>query len=363
MSVLGTRPEGIKMAPLLKKLQEHPNIESVFVNTGQHAELLDQVLDLFSLTPNYNLRLMKENQSLSELSARIITNLTEVIEKEKPDIVLVHGDTTTTFAAGYAAFLCHVKVGHVEAGLRTYDLKSPFPEEANRQLIGRLADFHFAATERNKKNLLNEGVPEEKIFVVGNTVIDALLDITSVNRPLPDTLQKLISNGNKTILMTTHRRENLMQLKEIYEGILELLYLHEDVQILFPVHKNPLVVNQAKFLLGNHPRVHLLDPLDYGDMANIMKECYFIITDSGGIQEEAPSFGKPVLVARNTTERQEGVDAGTLKLVGTSKEVVLEEGNRLLSNSEYYESFASLQNPYGDGKTSERIVDILRKHL
>jgi UDP-N-acetylglucosamine 2-epimerase (non-hydrolysing) len=230
-------------------------------------------------------------------------------------------------------------------------------------LTGRLVDFHFAATEQNKINLIKEGIREEKIYVVGNTIIDALKHTASKPYIFPEPLKSIINNDMKSILMTTHRRENLMQLKDIYDGVLELLELHEDTQIIFPVHKNPLVFQQAKFLLGNHPRVHLLDPLNYQDFANAMKHSHFIITDSGGIQEEAPSFGKPVLVARNTTERQEGVEAGTLKLVGTSKEKVFEEGNRLLTDSSYYQSFSNRINPYGDGFTSKRIVEILQNHL
>ena len=363
MSVFGTRPEGIKMAPLLKQLEAHPEIESVFVNTGQHAELLDQVLELFSITPQYNLKLMRENQSLATLTARIIEELHEIILQEKPDVVLVHGDTTTTFAASYTAFLTKTKVGHVEAGLRTYHLDSPFPEEANRQLTGRLADFHFAATEQNRKHLLQEGIADEKIFVVGNTVIDALFTVTANPQSLHMDIERVFETDKKTILMTTHRRENLAQLKDIYAGILEILSLHEDVQVVFPVHRNPIVLNQAKEFLQDHPRVILLHPLDYVDFVHAMKLSHFIITDSGGIQEEAPSLGKPVLVARNTTERQEGVEAGTLKLIGTSKEQIVKEGNRLLTDSAYYHQFSSVQNPYGDGKTSERIVHILQNHL
>ena len=360
MTVIGTRPEGIKMAPLLKRLADDSVLQSVFVNTGQHAELLDQVLDLFDITADYNLKLMKANQSLEELSSRMIKELSSIMTEEKPDIVLVHGDTTTTFVACYVAFLQQIPVGHVEAGLRTYNLQSPFPEEANRQLTTKLATLHFAATEENRANLLKEQINDNAIYVVGNTVIDALKDIIKEPYTFKEPLLTLLENNHKTILLTTHRRENLVQLKGIYDGIVELLELHKDVQVIFPVHKNPKVREQAQQLLGNHPRVHLLEPLNYIEFANLLNQCHFIITDSGGIQEEAPSLNKPVLVARDTTERMEGVVAGTLKLIGTSQESLVTEGKKLLEDPLYYETFACAKNPYGEGKTSQHIIEILR---
>lgn len=363
MTVIGTRPEGIKMAPILHAFEQDTTIQSVFVNTGQHAELLDQVLELFQLTPDYQLGLMREGQSLATLSERMIGSLSEVMKLENPDIVLVHGDTTTTFIACYTAFLHGIPVGHVEAGLRTYNLSSPFPEEANRQLTGRLASYHFAATEANRENLLQEGIDEKRIFVVGNSVIDALKSVVEQKEAISDDIQTHFSRPFKTILMTTHRRENLEQLSGIYEGALALLDTHPDTQLLFPVHKNPVVLRQAEEWLGHHPRVHLIDPLSYADFSYAMKESHFIITDSGGIQEEAPTFGTPVLVARDTTERGEGVEAGTLRLIGTGKENLLKEGNRLLTDNAYYQSFANIANPYGDGKTSERIRSILHEQL
>jgi len=361
MPIFGTRPEGIKMAPLVKLLKEDPSFSCVFVNTAQHREMLDQVLDLFDLTPDYDLNIMKEKQTPEGVTAQIITELSSILDQEKPDLVLVHGDTTTTFAGAYAAFLKKIPVGHVEAGLRTGDISSPFPEEANRQLVGRIASYHFSATEKNKENLLKEGVDPSSIAVVGNTVIDALL--STVNKPFTysSELQPIIDRGHKIILMTTHRRENLEQLTGIYTAINDLMEKHDDIELVFPVHKNPAVRAQVEKGLKNNPRVHLVEPLDYETFAHLMKDSYFIISDSGGIQEEAPALGKPVLVARTNTERPEGVTAGTLKLVGTEASVIFTEADALLSNPATYQQMSEAKNPYGDGTSSQQIISFIKQ--
>ena len=363
MPIFGTRPEGIKMAPLVTALQKDPDITCVFVNTAQHREMLDQVLALYDLTPQYDLDIMKDGQTPLEVTSRILTELNDILSIEKPDIVLVHGDTTTTFAAAYAASLHQIPVGHVEAGLRTYNLHSPFPEEMNRQLVGRIASLHFAPTEANKHNLCNERISEKQVHVVGNTVIDALLTVS--NRPYAFTgiLQSLMKNGKKTILMTTHRRENLDQMQGIYQAVNRLIEKHPDVQVLFPVHKNPKVRKEAAQGLMQSDRIHVIEPLDYETFAQVMKQSFLILTDSGGIQEEAPSLGKPVLVARHTTERQEGVEAGTLKLVGTDENTIFTEAHRLITDEAYYAQMANAQNPYGDGRTSHEIVTIIKTFL
>lgn len=363
MPIIGTRPEGIKMAPLIKRLREDEDIECVFVNTAQHREQLDQVLSLFQMRADYDLDIMKQQQTPEQIIATIITKMSDILENEKPDLVLVHGDTSTTFVGGMAAFLKQIPVGHVEAGLRTYNIYSPFPEEINRQLVGRLATYHFAATETNRENLMKERVSDEYISVVGNSVIDALLDVT--NRPFEFSgeLKSITENGLRTILMTTHRRENLEQLKGIYDAVNQLLQDFEDIQIVFPMHKNPKVREKVHASLNNHPRVHLVEPLDYELFANMMKHSYMIITDSGGIQEEAPALGKPVLVARNTTERQEGVEAGTLKLVGTDRETIYKEAKELLTNESLYTQMSQAVNPYGTGNTCEQIIKIIKERL
>lgn len=363
MTVFGTRPEGIKMSPLINHLKSDKEIECVVVNTAQHREMLDQVLNLFHIKPDYDLNIMKEKQTPESLTADIIMKLSIVMKKEKPDIVLVHGDTTTTFAGAYSAFLNKIPIGHVEAGLRTHNIYSPFPEEMNRQLVGRLSTFHFAATERNKKNLLNENINEEKISVVGNTVIDALFDVTKRNFDFPFEIKPIVQNAKKTILMTTHRRENLENLKGIYDAINALLEKNENIQIVFPVHKNPAVRNKVTSFLNDDERIHLLEPLAYETFAHLMKHTDLIITDSGGIQEEAPALGIPVLVARDTTERQEGVEAGTLKLVGTDKETIFNTANALLNNEDEYKKMAQSQNPYGQGNSSQLIVEFIKTNL
>lgn len=363
MPLFGTRPEGIKMAPLVKELKKHPEITCVFVNTAQHREMLDQVLDLFDLKPDYDLDMMKEKLPLPKMFAKMVEKISDVLESEKPDLVLVHGDTLTTSAGALAAFYNQIPVGHVEAGLRTYDITSPFPEEANRQITGVVADIHFAATQTNKNSLIREGKKEDIIHVVGNSVIDALVDVA--NRPFEfqEPLKTILNSGLKTILMTTHRRENLSQLGNVYKAVNRILNEHDDIQIIFPVHKNPAVRNELAQHLKESDRVHIIEPQDYTVFAQLMKNAHFILTDSGGIQEEAPALGKPVLVARNNTERPEGVEAGTLRLCGTEEESVYTAIKQLLTDDDMYQVMSGAKNPYGIGDTSQQIVDIiLKKH-
>lgn len=360
MTIFGTRPEGIKMAPIIKELEKDTELEYVVVNTAQHREMLDQVLDLFQIVPDHDLNIMKKQQTSEELTATIVTKLSSILEKEKPDLVLVHGDTTTTFAGAYAAFLKKIPIGHIEAGLRTYDLYSPHPEEANRQLTGVLTKYHFAATERNRTNLLKENKNEEDIFVCGNTVIDALFEILKKDIPLPTELQQIVDRKEKIVLVTTHRKENLQVLKDVYTALNKLVEKHEDIHIVFPVHKNPVVREQVKEYLHENKRAHLVEPLDYKVFVHLMKHAHLIITDSGGIQEEAPALGIPVLVARNTTERQEGVEAGTLKLVGTQSETIFNEADLLLSSTEAYSKMSGSKNPYGEGNSASTILSIIK---
>lgn len=356
MTILGTRPEGIKMAPVIQALTQSDQFESVFVNTAQHREMLDQVLELFHIVPDYDLNIMQEGQSLEQLTSRIFLGLSPIIEKEKPDLVLVHGDTTTTFIGAYASFLKQVPVAHVEAGLRTNNMKSPFPEEANRQLVGRIADYHFSATNANRENLLQENVKNENIAVVGNTVIDALLTVADKPYVFPEHLGFIFLSGKKTILLTTHRRENLEELQHVYKAINRLVQENDDIQIVFPVHKNPVIRKKVTETIEDTSRVHLIEPLDYESFVHVMKHSYLVITDSGGIQEEAPALGKPVLVARNTTERPEGVDAGTLKLVGTSEETIYKEASRLLNEDQAYHEMSQVKNPFGNGESAQAIL-------
>lgn len=359
MTIIGTRPEGIKMAPVIKEIKEDNMLEGVFVNTAQHREMLDQVLDLFNISPDYDLNLMDRNQKVEDLIGVMISKLTYIIQTEKPDLVLVHGDTTTTFIGAYTAFMQKVPVGHVEAGLRTYDKYSPFPEEMNRQMVGKIASYHFAATQKNKNNLVNENIPAKSIHVVGNTVIDALLEISQRDYTFEKDLEEVFSNNKKTILLTTHRRENYEELENIYEAINLLINEHKDIQVVFPIHKSPDVREKVTASLQFSERVHLIEPLDYEAFVHAMKHSYLVITDSGGIQEEAPSLGKPVLVARNTTERQEGVDAGTLKLVGTSTEKIYQECKTLLLDPYEYRKMESIKNPFGTGQSASKIVEII----
>ena len=365
MTVFGTRPEAIKMCPLVLEMRKHPGeIEPLVAVTAQHREMLDQVLHLFGITPDYDLNIMSAGQTLYDVTEKALRGLQKVLEEAKPDLVLVHGDTTTTFAGALAAFYAQIPVGHVEAGLRTGNKYSPFPEEMNRKLTGALADYHFAPTATSKANLLRENVPEAKITVTGNTVIDALKTTVKPDyRFDDDNLHEVLDSGKRLILMTTHRRENLGEpMRHVYKALCEVLRTHDDVEAIFPVHKNPKVRQIVSEELGHLPQVHLIEPLEYQPFANLMARVDVVLTDSGGIQEEAPALGKPVLVLRDTTERPEAVTAGTVKLIGTAYEDVLRETNLLLDNPEHYRAMAEAVNPYGDGEACARIVSrILRE--
>ena len=363
MIVFGTRPEAIKMAPVIRALRQKKSIYCQVTVTAQHREMLDQVLKLFQIVPDFDLNLMRQGQTLTEITTRALSGLKEIFLREHPDLVLVHGDTTTTFVAALAAFYAQIPIGHVEAGLRTGNKYSPFPEEMNRKLASVLADFHFAPTETAKKNLLLEGVDPEKIFVTGNTVIDALLATVKpeYNFLEPD-IQKILRQGEKSrmILVTTHRRENLGEpMRQIYLALKDTLEAFPDTHVIFPVHKNPNVRKVVTEVLGNHPRVNLIEPMDYEPFVNLMARSHLILTDSGGIQEEAPSLGKPVLVVRDTTERPEAVAAGTVTLVGTEYESVFAELSRLLGDPKAYDRMAMASNPYGDGCAAKRIAEII----
>lgn len=364
LTVFGTRPEAIKMAPLVKALDAEPSIESRLCVTAQHREMLDQVLALFDRTPDHDLNIMKPNQSVGQITTNVLLGLEEVLKEEAPDLVLVHGDTTTTFATALAAFYQKVAIGHVEAGLRTGDKYSPYPEEMNRILTGHLADVHFAPTEQNRQNLLAEGIDPEKITVTGNTVIDALL--TVANKPYTFTdpvLKSLDFAGRRVITVTCHRRENLgSHMTNIFLAIRDIVLEFPDVEIVYPVHMNPKVQEAASKYLGDLDRVHLIAPLSYQPFVNLMAKSHLVITDSGGLQEEAPALGKPVLVARRETERPEAVKAGTAKLVGVTRETIYETTRELLADASVYEKMAKAVNPYGDGQACRRIVDaILRR--
>jgi len=365
LTIFGTRPEAIKMAPLVRKLNEDKDMTSVLCVTAQHRQMLDQVLELFDLKPDYDLDVMKANQTISQITTNVLLKLEDVIVKENPDIVLVHGDTTTTFASSLAAFYHQKKIGHVEAGLRTYDKYSPYPEEMNRVLTGHLSDMHFAPTERNRENLLKESVPAEKIFVTGNTVIDALKWVVSTPYEFEDETLKSIDFENKRIItVTCHRRENLGEnMENIFGAIRDIVSTFADVEIVYPMHMNPKVREIADKILKGADRVHLIEPLTYQPFANLMAKSCMIITDSGGMQEEAPSLGKPVLVVRKETERPEAVEAGTVKLAGINRQTIYEMAKTLLSNEDEYKKMAKATNPYGDGFASERIVDILKSKL
>ena len=359
MTVFGTRPEAIKMCPLVLEMHKYPEyIEPIVAVTAQHREMLDQVLELFHIKPDYDLNIMASGQTLYDITTRALNGLKEVIEDAKPDMVLVHGDTTTTFAGALAAFYAQVPVGHVEAGLRTGNKYSPYPEEMNRKLTGSIADMHFAPTSTSKENLLKENVNPEAIMVTGNTVIDALQTTVKANYEFADAeFNKIFARGNRLILMTTHRRENLGEpMRNVYKALRKVLETHADVEAIFPVHKNPKVREIVQEELGGLERVHLIEPMDYEPFANLMGKVDIVLTDSGGIQEEAPALGKPVLVLRDTTERPEAVDAGTVKLVGTGYEDVLCETNLLLDDPAHYQKMAEAANPYGDGKACERII-------
>lgn len=362
MTVFGTRPEAIKMAPVVLELQKHPGkIQSIVAVTAQHREMLDQVLHLFAIRPDYDLDIMSPSQTLFEITSRALTGLNEVLKSACPDIVLVHGDTTTTFVGALAAFYHRIPVGHVEAGLRTYNKYSPYPEEMNRKLAGALTDLHFAPTATARANLLAEAMPPEDIFVTGNTVIDALLGTVRPDYGFPPELAALgRRRAGRMILMTTHRRENLGEpMRHVYQALRDILAEFPDTYAVFPVHRNPQVRKVVEEELGGRDRVHLIEPVDYEPFVNLMNRADLILTDSGGIQEEAPSLGKPVLVLRDTTERPEAVQAGTVKLIGTSRQRVYESARCLLTDTAEYRRMSEAGNPYGDGKAAERIVKIL----
>lgn len=365
MTVFGTRPEGIKMAPIIKTMENVPEIENIICITAQHREMLDQVLNLFNIEPDYDLNIFKPGQTLTEITMRALEGLEKVIKEVKPDILLVQGDTTTVFSGALAAFYQKVKIGHVEAGLRSGNLYSPYPEEANRKLTGILTDFHFAPTETNKNNLLKEGYPEDRIFITGNTVIDALKYAVKDDYKFRiSLLNDLDYENKKVILLTSHRRENIGKpMENIFSAVNQIALEYEDVEVVFPIHLNPKVREIAHNIFDGNERVHIIEPLDYEPFTNLMAKAHIVVTDSGGLQEEAPSLGKPVLVVREETERPEGIEAGTAKLVGTDYDSIYENLNTLLSNSEEYAKMANAVNPYGDGKASERIVDIILKSL
>lgn len=365
MTVFGTRPEAIKMAPIVLELQKHPDtIVPVVAVTAQHREMLDQVLNLFHIKPDHDLNIMAAGQTLFDITTRAMMGLDKVLTEEKPDIVLVHGDTTTTFAGALAAYYHQTAVGHVEAGLRTHNKYSPFPEEMNRRLTGCIADLNFAPTSTSEANLLAENVPPESIFVTGNTVIDALHHTVRDDFDFQEESLKDVDFQNKRIiLVTTHRRENLGEpMRHVYKALKQLTEEFDDVEVVFPVHKNPKVREVVNEELGGLAKVHLIDPLDYEPFANLMHRAHLILTDSGGVQEEAPALGKPVLVLRDTTERPEAVDAGTVKLIGTDRERVYEEAKKLLTDKAEYSRMAESVNPYGDGKAAARIIQAILYH-
>ena len=365
MTVFGTRPEAIKMAPVVLELGKYPDkIQPVVAVTAQHREMLDQVLNLFKIKPDHDLDIIAAGQTLFDITTRAMNGLNKVLEEEKPDIVLVHGDTTTTFAGALAAYYHQIDVGHVEAGLRTHNIYSPFPEEMNRKLTGSIAALHFAPTSTSEANLKAENVDSERIFVTGNTVIDALQKTANDDYVFESELLQNIDYKNKrVILVTTHRRENLGEpMRHVYKALRQIVEEFDDVEVVFPVHKNPKVREVVAEELGGLDKVHLIDPLDYEPFANLMHRSYLILTDSGGVQEEAPALGKPVLVLRDTTERPEAVAAGTVKLIGTDRDVVYKEAVKLLTNKEEYNRMSESVNPYGDGQASRRIIEAILYH-
>jgi len=362
MTIFGTRPEAIKMAPVVLELQKYPEqIQPIVTVTAQHREMLDQVLQLFRIQPDYDLDIMSPSQTLFDITSRALTGLNQVLAQARPDLVLVHGDTTTTFVGALAAFYHQIPVGHVEAGLRTGDKYSPYPEEMNRKLAGVLTDLHFAPTATARQNLLKENVEAGSVFVTGNTVIDALLATVKPEFRFADELPTALDfSGRRVILVTTHRRENLGEpMRHVYQALKRIVTEFPDVEVVFPVHRNPKVREVVESVLGHLPRVHLTDPLDYEPFVNLMARSTLILTDSGGIQEEAPSLGKPVLVLRDTTERPEAIAAGTVRLIGTAEETVYAETRALLSDSAQYRAMSEATNPYGDGKASRRIVQTI----
>lgn len=357
MLVFGTRPEAIKMCPLVNELKSRSQIETVVCVTGQHRQMLDQVLEAFSVVPDYDLSIMKDRQTLFDVTTNILNKIKEVLEKVHPDVVLVHGDTSTTFVTALACFYSQIPVGHVEAGLRTYNIYSPYPEEFNRQAVGIIAKYHFAPTELAKQHLLKEGKSPENIYITGNTAIDALKTTVKEDYTHPELEW---AKDSRLILITAHRRENLGEpMKHMFRAIRRVCDEHPDIKAIYPIHMNPVVRELANEILGDDERIHIIEPLEVLDFHNFLSRSYLILTDSGGIQEEAPSLGKPVLVMRDTTERPEGIAAGTLKLVGTEEEVIYQNFKLLLENQEIYEQMSNASNPYGDGFASKRIADIL----
>ena len=357
MLVFGTRPEAIKMCPLVNELKSRKELNTIVCVTGQHREMLDMVLDAFSVTPDYDLSIMKDKQTLFDVTTNILERIKAVLEKEKPDVVLVHGDTSTTFVTALACYYLQIPVGHVEAGLRTYNIYSPYPEEFNRQAVGIIAKYNFAPTEMSKENLTREGKDKSTIYVTGNTAIDALKTTVRENYTHPELEW---AKGSRLIMLTAHRRENLGEpMHNMFRAIRRVMEEHPDVKVIYPIHMNPVVRQAAQEELSGCDRVKIIEPLDVLDFHNFMARSYMILTDSGGIQEEAPSLGKPVLVMRDTTERPEGIAAGTLKLVGTDEDVIYENFRLLLENEEAYNAMAHASNPYGDGHACERIADIL----
>ena len=363
LTVFGTRPEAIKMAPVVKELEKYPDeIESIVCVTAQHRQMLDQVLDLFEIKPDFDLNIMKPNQDLWTITSDVLLLMKDVFEKSKPDIVLVHGDTTTSMAAALSAFYARIPVGHVEAGLRTFDKYYPFPEEINRVFADSVCTYHFAPTDTSVNNLIKSAIPEEHIYKTGNTVIDALLHTVKNNQA---DLSYIGLNPNlKTILLTSHRRENFGEpIRNICKAVLELVEKNKDIQVVYPVHLNPNVQKPVKELLDNKERIHLIEPMEYAPFSTLMKKSHIIMTDSGGVQEEAPSLGKPVIVLRSTTERPEAVEYGTVKLAGTDKDTIVREVQNLLDNETEYKKMSEAINPYGDGLASKRIVEIIKKEL
>jgi UDP-N-acetylglucosamine 2-epimerase len=360
-SVFGTRPEAIKMAPLVKELQSREELDAKVLVTAQHREMLDSVLELFDITPDFDLNIMKHGQTITDITTRVLHGVGEIFEQEKPDLVLVHGDTTTTFAAALASFYQKIAVGHVEAGLRTGNIYSPYPEEMNRKLTGSLATYHFSPTIMNVENLLRENISKENIVITGNTVIDALLSVTDKSYRFEiEELNEIDETKQRLILLTCHRRENWGEpMKQIFEAINELTSKHSDVVVVFPIHKNPSIRELARTYFGNNPSVRLIEPLDYEPFANLMKKSYLILTDSGGIQEEAPALGKPVLVLRTETERPEAVKAGTVRIAGIETERIVQLADELLSSQKSYDEMAHAANPYGDGTSSKQIADFI----
>ena len=361
MLVFGTRPEAIKMCPLVNELKTRKGINTIVCVTGQHRQMLDQVLNAFNVIPNYDLSIMKDNQTLFDVTTNILNKIKEILDKEKPDVVLVHGDTSTTFVTALACFYLQIPVGHVEAGLRTYNIYSPYPEEFNRQAVSIISKYNFAPTELAKENLIKEGKNPSSIYVTGNTAIDALKTTVREDYSHPELEW---ANDSKLILITAHRRENLGEpMKHMFRAIKRVMEEYPDLKAIYPIHMNPVVRETAKSIFGDDDRIHIIEPLDVLDFHNFMANSYLILTDSGGIQEEAPSLGKPVLVMRDTTERPEGIKAGTLKLVGTEEENIYNNFKMLLESKKEYEKMSKASNPYGDGLTSIRIADILENDI